>query len=168
MACLGLSMCAWSVHVLLKITDSLQSLQALHKAMPEHLRENSSDPVNSPEEMMYAASEYLDRGRTFLADVYGKEQGSSIQKALYGLSPRLGHYSVPLVYGCIYADTSALTIRQVRRLSFDMYKLISVGLHLDVPLQHGCRYAKAGDWPYSVVALAREQQGRTTRYRSHG
>lgn len=82
--------------------------------MPLAYREDNE--IHRPEEMMQSASEYLQRGRNFLSSVYGAEQGKNIENALYGLSPRLGHYSVPLVYGCIYADTSALDTRQVRAI----------------------------------------------------
>lgn len=83
--------------------------------MPEHLRDTPStdtyegqieSKLGSDHESMHG------RGRQFLVDVYGKEQSKSIERALHTLSPRLGYYSVPLVYGGIYSDTSALTIRE--------------------------------------------------------
>ena len=98
----------------MSIADSLQALQELHKVMPEHLRESAngelqdSDTSGKQDETVLAS-----KGRTFLTDVYGQQTGKNIESALYTLSPRLGYYSVPLVYGGIYADTDTLSIRDV-------------------------------------------------------
>lgn len=92
-----------------------KSLHELHKAMPEHLRDDPPHDQLGDQKDVEAPSSYENmqsRGRQFLIDVYGKDQSMNIEKALHTVSPRLGYYSVPLVYGGIYSDTSALSIRE--------------------------------------------------------
>lgn len=87
--------------------------------MPPHLKEstNSDDYVKDSSDDSHVTDNktvLLTRGRAFLREVYGADQAVNIENALYGMSPRLGHYSVPLVYGGIYSDTRALSPRDVR------------------------------------------------------
>lgn len=84
--------------------------------MPENLHERRLEPNKESEftQNSHAANlQLLCKGRQFLQEVYGEQQGSQIEKALSTISPRLSYYAIPLVYGGIYADTSALTTRDV-------------------------------------------------------
>ena len=74
-----------------------------------------------------------DKGRGFLREVYGDVQAKNIEGALYALSPRLGYYSVPLVYGGIYSDQQAISTREVSLCLL----LLTEGMHTHVSLQYG-------------------------------
>lgn len=86
--------------------------------MPVNLREHQSSLTATPQNTdsslhKVAVSDLAKTGSQFLSTVYGTKQGSSIEEALFRLSPNLGIYSVAYVYGGIYADTSTLSVRDV-------------------------------------------------------
>ncbi|CCG80629.1 Putative uncharacterized protein [Taphrina deformans PYCC 5710] len=90
--------------------------------MPPMLRESYAGVARQtapvPGKKAPAYTEFLEQGREFLTEVYGQTQAQHIEDALYTMSPRLGHYAVPLVYGGVYADTTALSIREACVLMF--------------------------------------------------
>lgn len=86
--------------------DLRQSLEELHKMMPEELQEHEA--VSS-----VMSEQLLSSGLACMKEVYGSSEGERVNDSLKELSPRLGYYSTALVYGGIYADCQALTIKDV-------------------------------------------------------
>lgn len=103
--------------------------------MPKYLQEQE-DSFDQPNEGHQTTdqSDLSQSGRSFLRRVYGDPQAHQIEQTLHRISPRLGYYSVSLVYGGIYSDTKALSTRDVNMLtnSSAIKPLIQIGLHFDV------------------------------------
>ncbi|BFZ58264.1 hypothetical protein PYCC9005_005326 [Savitreella phatthalungensis] len=119
------------------MSKAINALQELHKAMPQELRESSVDDTRLQE----SVGDLQARGSQFLLDVYGQEKAAGIEQALWTLSPRLGYYSVPLVYGGIYADTSALSLKDACVLMFLCNTAVDTPKqakgHIDSSKRHG-------------------------------
>ena len=84
-----------------------QSLHELNEVMPDDLRQQSGSSPHA-----YDGHSLKDRGTSFLQEVYGDSQAAEIESSLYKFSPRLGLYSISLVYGGIYSDKQALSTRE--------------------------------------------------------
>lgn len=108
-----------------EIANCVEALQELHKSMPDSLKDHSlNDRTTEQFKANLSGEALLHSGRSFLSDVYGTESGRNIEHALGTLSPRLGYYSVSLVYGGIYSDTSALSIRDVSPPIKDLVQML--------------------------------------------